>query len=91
MAGESAVIAAIAIGGGKSMIFMLPASCGHGGVSVVVLPLIALRQDMRRRCESIGRQARDNKLVKESSVTGAFPREGSCRDLCLQSYAWPGR
>ena len=51
MKGESPVIAVMPTGGGKSITFMLPASCGHGGVSIVVVPLIALRQDMRQRCQ----------------------------------------
>ena len=83
MTGGGHDICMMATGGGKIMTFMVPASCGHGGVSVVVFPLIALRQDMRRGCESMGRQARDNKLVKESSVADASLREGSCRDLYL--------
>lgn len=47
-------------GGGKSLLFMLPAwlargkNGGLGGLSIIVVPLIALRQDMRRRCEELG-------------------------------------
>lgn len=44
----------MATGAGKSLLFMLPACCGEGGTSVVVVPLIALRQDMRQRCERLG-------------------------------------
>ena len=40
-------------GGGKSILFMLPAWVG-GGLTVVVVPLIALRQDMVVRCEQLG-------------------------------------
>ena len=84
MAGESPVIAVMPTGGGKSITFMLPASCGHGGVSVVVFPLIALRQDMLRRCEIMGitcaewssrRPPEAASLVlvtPESAVTGDF-------------------
>ena len=84
MAGEIPVIAVMPTGGGKSMTFMLPASCGHGGVSVVVLLLIALWQDMRRRCETMGitceewssRQPPEAAslllVTPESAVTGDF-------------------
>ena len=42
-------------GGGKSMLFMLPAWVGQrGGLTVVVVPLISLRIDLHRRCEAAG-------------------------------------
>ena len=47
----------MATGGGKSLTFMLPAFCERemgGGMTVVVVPLIALRQDMMRKCEEVG-------------------------------------
>jgi superfamily II DNA helicase RecQ len=59
MAGESPVVAVMGTGGGKSLLFMLPAFCSGGGVSVVVVPLIALRQDMRKRCEDMGITCRE--------------------------------
>jgi superfamily II DNA helicase RecQ len=40
-------------GGGKSMLFMLPAWVG-GGCTVVVVPLIALRRDLEQRCKRAG-------------------------------------
>jgi superfamily II DNA helicase RecQ len=54
MAGESPIVAVMGTGGGKSLLFMLPAYCSRSGVTVVVVPLIALRQDMKRRCEEMG-------------------------------------
>ena len=36
------------------MLFMLPASASKGGVTVVVVPLTALRADMMQRCERAG-------------------------------------
>ena len=87
MACERLVIAVMPTWGGKSMTFMLPASCRHGGVSVVVLPLIALQQAIRRRCETMGitcaecaecssrRRPEAASLVlvtPESAVTGDF-------------------
>ncbi|CAG5179568.1 uncharacterized protein ALTATR162_LOCUS9351 [Alternaria atra] len=41
-------------GAGKSMLFMLPAWAEQGGTTVVVVPLIALRGDMMRRCRKLG-------------------------------------
>jgi len=41
------------IGAGKSMLFMLPASCSTG-VTVVVVPLISLRDNLKDRCDKAG-------------------------------------
>ena len=56
MRGESRVMAIMGTGSGKSLLFMLPAWCGMGmgGTTVVVVPLIALREDMVRRCRMLG-------------------------------------
>ena len=43
MAGESPVMAVIGIGGGKNLLFMLPAFCSGGRVNVIIISLIALR------------------------------------------------
>jgi len=53
MAKKSSVVIVMAIGGGKSLLFMLPAWCSQGGISIVVVPLIALRQNMKQRCEGM--------------------------------------
>jgi superfamily II DNA helicase RecQ len=49
-AGESPVVAVMPTGGGKSLLFMLPAFAEQGGTTVVVVLLIALRGDIKRRC-----------------------------------------
>lgn len=84
MVGESPVVVVMGTGGGKSLLFMLPAWCERGGVSVVVVPLIALRQDMKERCERLrigcvewqaGRPPDDAQIVlvtPESAVGGDF-------------------
>jgi RecQ family ATP-dependent DNA helicase len=54
VAGESPVVAVMPTGAGKSMLFMLPAWAEQGGTTVVVVPLIALRGDMTRRCKALG-------------------------------------
>src|SRR5579862_514407 len=54
MDGKSPVIVVMRTGGGKSLMFMLPASVKEAGTTVVVTPLIALKQDMQRRCRELG-------------------------------------
>ena len=54
VAGESPVVAVMPTGAGKSMLFMLPAWAEQGGTTVVIVPLIALRGDMMRRCKKLG-------------------------------------
>jgi superfamily II DNA helicase RecQ len=54
VAGKSPVVAVMPTGAGKSLLFMLPAWAEQGGTTVVVVPLIALREDMMRRCTKLG-------------------------------------
>ncbi|RHZ43035.1 uncharacterized protein CDV56_100022 [Aspergillus thermomutatus] len=39
---------------GKSMLFMVPAFTAPGGTTIVMVPLVALRADMQRRCQQLG-------------------------------------
>lgn len=48
------VLVIMATGMGKSMLFMLPASVSPGGVTVVIAPLNALRDDLQDRCDKLG-------------------------------------
>jgi hypothetical protein len=50
---RSPVVAIMGTGAGKSILFMLPASVSSG-VTVVVVPLVALRFDMKERCQKLG-------------------------------------
>ena len=54
VAGKSPVVSVMPTGAGKSLLFMLPAWAEQGGTTVVVVPLIALRGDMMRRCLGLG-------------------------------------
>ena len=85
VSGEPKVVMVMRTGGGKSLMFMLPAFCSVGGVTVVVVPLISLRSDLERRCKEIGlnagrwpdqsaRHARIVLVTPESAVTKAFNR-----------------
>ena len=51
--GEPVIIQIVGTGGGKSLSFMLPAFSSDGGTTIVVVPLVALREDMARRCEEL--------------------------------------
>ena len=53
IAQKSAVVVVMGTGGGKSMLFMLPARCSTG-LTIVVVPLISLREDLRDRCRIEG-------------------------------------
>ncbi|KAK4456537.1 hypothetical protein QBC42DRAFT_190774, partial [Cladorrhinum samala] len=50
---ESPVVVVMGTGGGKSILFMLPARC-LGGLMVVVVPLVLLRSDIKDRCDQLG-------------------------------------
>ncbi|KAB8226819.1 uncharacterized protein BDW43DRAFT_305065 [Aspergillus alliaceus] len=52
--GESPVVAVMPTGGGKSMLFILPVFAEPGGVIIIVIPLILLRQDIIWRCQALG-------------------------------------
>jgi superfamily II DNA helicase RecQ len=52
--GESPVVQVAGTGEGKSMSFMLPAFCSPDGVTLVVVPLVALRDDLYGRCQRMG-------------------------------------
>jgi hypothetical protein len=53
MQGRSPIVVVMGTGAGKSVLFMLPASVSSR-VTVVVVPLIALRFNMQERCEQLG-------------------------------------
>jgi superfamily II DNA helicase RecQ len=50
---KSLIVAIIGTRAGKSVLFMLPASC-LTGVSVVIVLLVLLRQDIKTRCDRAG-------------------------------------
>ena len=54
VSGESAVVVVMPTRAGKSLLFMLPAWAEQGRTTVVVVPLVALRGDMKRRCKALG-------------------------------------
>jgi superfamily II DNA helicase RecQ len=73
-------------GGGKSLLFMLPVAASRDGVTIVIVPIVALRQDMCERSNEKGipyaewdgkrppYNARIILATLESVVTPAFGR-----------------
>ncbi|KAK3933608.1 P-loop containing nucleoside triphosphate hydrolase protein [Diplogelasinospora grovesii] len=55
---ESPIVQVTGTGGGKSVSFMLPAYCSPEGVTIVVVPLVALWEDLHRRCRESGIESR---------------------------------
>lgn len=86
VARQSRVVVVMQTGGGKSLLYILPASCSVDSITVVVVPLVSLLTDQIRRCKQAGlRVARwgEHKAVRmaqvvlvtpESAVTKAFGR-----------------
>ena len=84
VAGTPYVVAIMRTGGGKSMLFMLPAAGSPGGLTVVIVPVVSLQQDMHKRCQKVGircskwsgeRLAYNSQIVfvtPESAVSIAF-------------------
>ncbi|KAI5842220.1 P-loop containing nucleoside triphosphate hydrolase protein [Morchella snyderi] len=81
--GSTPLIVVLPTGGGKSLLFEGPAAERSAGVTVVVVPLIALREDLHRRAIKHeidsqpwgGRTSRDTSLIfvtAEASVKPAF-------------------
>lgn len=82
--GDSPILTILPTGGGKSLLFLLPASYEMSGTTVVIVSLISLRTDLVRRCAELSiscrvwnaRQPADGaKIVlvtPEGAVTTAF-------------------
>ncbi|KAG6266915.1 hypothetical protein E4U47_005546 [Claviceps purpurea] len=50
IAGDTPIVQITSTGGGKSLSFMLPAYCSPHGTTIVIVPLVALQQDLFERC-----------------------------------------
>ena len=50
---QTPVVVIMGTGAGKSVLFMLPARCSEG-VTIVITPLVALRGNMKQRCDELG-------------------------------------
>ena len=54
VSGRGEVVAALATSEGKSLAFMLPTRLPQARTTVVILPLVVLKQEMFRRCTELG-------------------------------------
>jgi superfamily II DNA helicase RecQ len=50
MTRQSPIVSIMAMGEGKSLLFILLAYCISGGTTVVIIPLYSLQEDLERRC-----------------------------------------
>ena len=77
------VLGIMGTGAGKSLTFMLPAFWPGSRTSIVIVPMVALRSDMKRRCDALGigcvewdanspREAKIVLVTPESAVTKGF-------------------
>jgi superfamily II DNA helicase RecQ len=80
------ILAIIPTGGGKSLLFILPAAALRDGVTIVIVPMVALRQDIYERSNEKGilyaewdskRPSYNTRIIlatPESAATAAFGR-----------------
>ena len=52
--GNNEIVAVLRTGAGKSLLYILPSQLPGAGTTVVVLPLVVLKQEMERRCRLSG-------------------------------------
>ena len=53
IAGDTPIVQITSTGGGKSLSFMLPAYCSPEGTTIVIVPLVALQDDLLDRCRKL--------------------------------------
>jgi superfamily II DNA helicase RecQ len=81
--GISPLFVILPTGAGKSLTFLIPAMFSDAGTTVVILPLVALAEDMLYRCKDAGidciiygrvqlRSATIILVVTESAISGSF-------------------
>ena len=54
ISGHPRIVVVMRTGGGKSLLFQLPAAASTDGVTIVVMPKIMLQEDMAKRCQKDG-------------------------------------
>jgi superfamily II DNA helicase RecQ len=87
MGGKSPIIAVMPTGGGKSLLFMLPVVAEPSGVTIVVVPLIALKADLKRRCEEMGiRVAEWNARMPPDAATVVLVTPESALSVAFMTY-----
>ena len=66
VAGKMEVVVVMATGMGKSLLFQLPACLPEAGTTVLIVPLVALRLDLIRRCQNLGVDCQEWSVHRES-------------------------
>lgn len=92
--GHGPIVTVMGTGGGKSLLFMLPAALaanvrgvGTPGLTVVVIPMISLRQDLRRRCDQLGIKCAEwNSRRPQGSVSIMLVTPESAISKAFQRY-----
>lgn len=91
--GAPRIIAVMPTGEGKSLLFQLPAYISPRGLTIVVVPLVALRYDMMIRCAAIGVRAREwepDRQVDDASIVFVTP-ETAAQNASFRSFAQRNR
>lgn len=57
VAGAGQVLAVLRTSEGKSLLYLLPCQLPSAGTTVVILPLVVLKDELRRRCDEAGIEA----------------------------------
>jgi len=86
--GQSPVIGVMPTGGGKSLLFMLPAWMARGGTTVVIIPLVSLRDDLQRRCAELDIQcvAWNNRQPADGASIVLITPESAVRDETFSTF-----
>ncbi|KAK3613862.1 hypothetical protein LTR56_027628 [Elasticomyces elasticus] len=71
--GDPRIVAVMPTGCGKSILFQLPAFVTPGGLTIVVVPITALRADMMQRCVAVNIVAYYNDRSEFSTVSAKIP------------------
>lgn len=78
--GDMTVLQIASTGEGKSVSFMLPAYCSPGSTTIVIVPLVALQEDLHTRCQTAGITSsvwQSGRGIAHSSVVLVTP-ESAC-------------
>lgn len=74
------------------MLFQLPAWIGgSGGTTMVHVPLVSLRHDMRRRCLELGMSCvewESTRQADEATIVHVTPESATCRTISLSFDIW---
>ncbi|PON20011.1 hypothetical protein TGAM01_v211118 [Trichoderma gamsii] len=81
--GRTPILQIAGTGEGKSLSFLLPAYCAYDGVTVVVVPLLALQGDLKRRCDELQIDSHiwSHSRAKTSKIVFVTPESMAAEDF----------